>query len=153
MKKFVTYLILVFIAISNTACNDEEDMVIMPTILDHLIGSSWDLTETITKESIGDMETTTSKVYPDEDGNYISYTFEDEDDMIYTQNNSKDISKVFAVYCKYTFENNRLTIVTKNSYDVVLLNPTSLILETTQESDGKKITIANIFKLRERNIY
>ena len=66
----------------------------MPTILDHLIGSSWDLTETITKESIGDMETTTSKVYPDEDGNYISYTFEDEDDMIYTQNNSKDISKV-----------------------------------------------------------
>lgn len=153
MKKFVTYLILAFIAISNTSCNDEEDMVIMPTILDHLIGSSWDLTETITKESIGDKETTTSKVYPDEDGNYISYTFEDEDDMIYTQNNSKDISKVFAVYCKYTFENNRLTISTKNSYDVVLLNSTNLILATTQESDGKKITTTNIFKLRERNIY
>lgn len=152
MKKFVTYLIIAFIAISNTSCNDEEDMA-MSTIQNHLIGSSWDLTETITKESIGDKETTTSKVYPDEDGNYISYTFEDEDDMIYTQNNSKDISKVFAVYCKYTFENNRLTIVKKNSYDVVLLNSTSLVLATTKESDGKKITTTNIFKLRERNIY
>ena len=80
-------------------------------------------------------------------------TFEDEDDMIYTQNNSKDISKVFGVYCKYTLENNRLTIVTKNSYDVVVLNSTSLVLATTKESDGKKITTTNIFKLRERKIY
>ena len=152
MKKLVTYLILAFIAISNTSCNDEEDMA-MPTIQNHLIGSSWDLTESITKESIGDKETTTSKAYPDEDGNYISYTFEDEDDMIYTQNNSKDISKVFAIYCKYTFENNRLTIVTKNSYDVVVLSSTSLVLATTKESDGKKITTTNIFKLRERKIY
>lgn len=149
MKKFVTYLILAFIAISNTSCNDQDE-AIMPSSQNLLIGSNWDLTETITKESIGNKETTTSKVYPDEDGSYITYTFEDEDDMIYTQHNSKDISKVFALYCKYTFENNKLTISTINSFDVVVLNSKSLILATIKEADGKKITTTNIFKRREK---
>ena len=122
----------------------------MPSSQNLLIGSNWDLTETITKESIGNKETTTSKVYPDEDGSYITYTFEDEDDMIYTQHNSKDISKVFALYCKYTFENNKLTISTINSFDVVVLNSKSLVLATIKEADGKKITTTNIFKRREK---
>ena len=149
MKKFVTYLILAFIAISNTSCNDQDE-AIMPSSQNLLIGSNWDLTEIITKESIGNKETTTSKVYPDEDGSYITYTFEDEDDMIYTQHNSKDIGKVFALYCKYTFENNKLTISTINSFDVVVLNSKSLVLATIKEADGKKITTTNIFKRREK---